>query len=656
MATPPEKIGRYEVIELIGKGAMGVVYKARDPNIDRVVAIKAVKTSEILDTPEGEELIQRFKREVQTAGTLTHANIVTIYDGGTDGELHWIAMEYVDGPNLEQINSDRIVLPLHDILAIFVKVCSAVDFAHRRGIIHRDLKPANIMLTQDWEPKIADFGIARVSSSTMTRTGIILGTPSYMSPEQITGQQLDTRSDIFSLGIVLYELITGERPFLGDNPTTIMYKIVHSEPLEPATVNLTLPKGLSAIVMKALAKSPKDRYQTAGRVASDLINLVKNTPELSASTSRLDMPTAILSTGEISDSFDRYQSVTAPRAGKRRAPVLLMVFLLVVIVGVVVGGVYLLSQSGGSGGGAGPLPATAIEGEAAAQEVTKLIGIAGPEGAAIYVDGELRQETLPAQIGITRPAGARITLRLESGCLEAEEVVEFEDGEDFQWDGQMRPRSGEFRVTSEPEGAVIRIGGEERGRTPATLEIECGAEVALVASGYRSAGRTLSAGDFESGEPLVFTLERIPTGTVSFVLPQVFEGQIRERFRLAVLRENGSTLRRDARSVQLPVGTHRLRLVNPELFLNWTTPPIEVREGRTQAVTVPMGILRVFARPMDCEVVVNGNRLGRVLPIQGRPVAAGTYRITFIWGDVERTETVEVRSGEAAVARGIQRP
>ena len=483
MATSPEKIGRYEVIELIGKGAMGVVYKARDPNIDRVVAIKAVKTSEILDTPEGEELIQRFKREVQTAGTLTHANIVTIYDGGRDSELHWIAMEYVDGPNLEQINKDRIVLPLHDILAIFVKVCSAVDFAHRRGIIHRDLKPANIMLTQDWEPKIADFGIARVSSSTKTRTGIILGTPSYMSPEQITGQQLDTRSDIFSLGIVLYELITGERPFLGDNPTTIMYKIVHSDPLEPTTVNLTLPKGLSDIVMKALAKNPQDRYQTAGKMAGDLIDLVKNTPELSASTSRLDMPTAILSTGEISNSFDRYQPVAAPGTSKRRKPVLLMLFLLAVIVGVVVGGAYLLSQSGGSGGGRGPQPAAAVVGEVATQEVTKLISIVGPEGAEIYVDGELREETAPAEIGITRPAGARVSLRLESDCQEAEEVVEFEDDEGFQWTGQMRPRSGEFSITSEPEGAVIRIGGEERGRTPATLEVECGAEVVLAASG-----------------------------------------------------------------------------------------------------------------------------------------------------------------------------
>ena len=641
MGDIPETIGRFEIIDIVGKGAMGIVYRARDPNIDRTIAIKTIKTAEIEDAADGEELIQRFRREVQTAGILTHSNIVTIYDVGQKDDLHWIAMEFVDGPSLAKIIEDRVVLPLQDVLAIFVKICSAVDFAHKRGIIHRDLKPANILLTEDWEPKIADFGIARVSSSTMTRTGVILGTPSYMSPEQITGQSIDGRSDIFALGIILYELVTGERPFMGENPTTIMYKIVHSDPLDPNAVNLALPKGLSDIVMKALAKNPQERYQTAGQMANDLVSLVRSSPEFAVATSRLDMPTAAIGSAEISTAFDRYQSVEAPGRAKGRSPLLWIVISIIVLAGVIGGGLYFLSQGGLGGGILSGGGSSVAGGEAPVPTLTKKITVnSEPEGASISVDGEQQVGLTPAAITISKPKGSVVAIVVEKDCLGAEAQITVEDEEPLEQTFVLETQHREISIASTPEGADIRVDGEQLGKTPAQLDIECGKEyqLQLAASGYRSANLTLN---WES-EPVNATLERLSPGTIA----------LQGSYPVAIYRGR-SRLAAGTNSVSLQPGTYNLRLVNSEYFLDMNIT-IEVREGQRHQAQLPgLGSLWVFANPPDAEIVIDGQNLGQVLPIRDKPIAAGTHEIKFVWQNGEKTQRFEVKAGERSQVREV---
>jgi serine/threonine protein kinase/tetratricopeptide (TPR) repeat protein len=258
------KLGRYEVLSELGKGAMGVVYLAKDPVIGRMVAIKTIRASNIgEDDAESREFRERFVREAQTAGILSHPNIVTIHDIGEDPDTQtsFIAMEYIEGKNLKMLLAEKARLSSDQIADIIAQVGEAIDYAHRKGIIHRDIKPANIIITTDEKVKITDFGIAKVASSNLTTTGQFLGTPNYMSPEQVSGAPVDGRSDIFSLGVVLYELLTGRKPFQGDNLTAISYKIVHEDFTPPAELSPDVPPEFNPIVARAMAKDPWNRYQ-----------------------------------------------------------------------------------------------------------------------------------------------------------------------------------------------------------------------------------------------------------------------------------------------------------------------------------------------------------------------------------------------------------
>jgi serine/threonine protein kinase len=258
------RLGRYEVLSELGKGAMGVVYLAKDPSIGRLVAIKTIRVAPPgEDDSESKEFRQRFTREAQTAGVLSHPNIVTIYDVGDDVEsaVSFIAMEYIEGKSLKTLLAEKTEFAPDQVADIVGQVAEALDYAHRKGIIHRDIKPANIMITTDGKVKITDFGIAKVASSNLTTTGQFLGTPNYMSPEQVTGAPVDGRSDVFSLGVVLYEMLAKKKPFAGENLTTISYKIVHEnfQPLGDVAGNV--PEEFDRILARALAKDPWNRYQ-----------------------------------------------------------------------------------------------------------------------------------------------------------------------------------------------------------------------------------------------------------------------------------------------------------------------------------------------------------------------------------------------------------
>jgi serine/threonine-protein kinase len=266
----PAKIGKYEIVREIGKGAMGLVYEGRDPHIGRKVAIKTIRFDSLSDHASQTEMQKRFMREAQSAGNLHHPQIVTIYEVGEDQGLLYIAMEYIEGQSLAQLLSAKVKFIPEDAAALVGQVAEALDYAHRRSVIHRDVKPANILVDADGRPRLVDFGIAHLPTSTITHTGMAMGTPSYMAPEQIAGQKVDGRADVFSLGVILYELLTLEKPFPGDNMTTIIYKIVHENPRPPRELNHNLPEKLAAVVEKALAKNPAARFQTAGEFVQAL--------------------------------------------------------------------------------------------------------------------------------------------------------------------------------------------------------------------------------------------------------------------------------------------------------------------------------------------------------------------------------------------------
>jgi serine/threonine protein kinase len=263
-------LGRYEIIEELGRGSMGIVYKAKDPLIERLVAIKSINLHG-LDKEQREEYETRFFQEAKAVGRLNHPNIVTIYDLGESGEVAYIAMELLEGRELVKVIGDRQQLPIDETLNIAIQVVDGLAFAHQHGIVHRDIKPSNIMVLSDNHVKIADFGIAQMDSSlSRTKTGMIMGSPSYMSPEQVMDTDIDFRSDIFSFGIVLYQLLTGRRPFSGNNISSIMYQVVNSVPPNPSSLNADVPGRLDMIVSTCLEKNPKDRYQSTNELADEL--------------------------------------------------------------------------------------------------------------------------------------------------------------------------------------------------------------------------------------------------------------------------------------------------------------------------------------------------------------------------------------------------
>src|SRR6202045_2570912 len=266
------KAGRYEIIGELGRGAMGVVYKAMDPVIGRTVAVKTIRLSEQGTGLSRPELIGRFQTEARAAGLLAHPNIVVVFDAGEEDGLFYITMEYVEGRSLQSMIDAHQPFPVSRVLKIMEQVCSALDFAHQHNVVHRDIKPANLMLTPDDVIKITDFGTAKILQFGTAQTAHVMGTPSYMSPEQVKGKPVDGRSDIFSLGVILYELMTGEKPFPGQNITTVIYKIINEDPISPRSLDSSIHPGLSAVITRALAKEPSARYQTC----QELLDALKN--------------------------------------------------------------------------------------------------------------------------------------------------------------------------------------------------------------------------------------------------------------------------------------------------------------------------------------------------------------------------------------------
>ncbi|MBI2069408.1 MAG: CHASE2 domain-containing protein [Elusimicrobia bacterium] len=289
-------LGRYEIEKELGKGAMGIVYLGRDPKINRQVAIKTMRFEEDMDEASMKAVKERFFREAQSAGNLSHPNIIKIFDAGEEQDVSYIAMELLEGDDLKKNANKANLLPLPKAVEYAMQVADALGYAHKQGVIHRDIKPANIMLLKDGSIRVTDFGIARIMASSQTATGTVLGTPSYMSPEQIAGKKVDGRSDLFSLGIVLFEMLTGEKPWKGgDSIGTLLFQIANDPPPDPKSIRQDLPEGLTTIIDKALKKNPDERYQTGTDMAADLRAFLEgkvNTPKPAAPAAAPAPPTA----------------------------------------------------------------------------------------------------------------------------------------------------------------------------------------------------------------------------------------------------------------------------------------------------------------------------------------------------------------------------
>jgi serine/threonine protein kinase len=284
---PPHCLGRYQIEAEIGRGAMGVVYRARDPKIDRPVAIKTISLAG--QEPEDEqEYRERFLQEARAAGRLSHPGIVTVFDAGEDPETHepYLVMELVAGEPLSKIMPGPTrKLPLHTTLQFAHEIAEALQYAHSRGVIHRDIKPANILVTAEGRAKIADFGVARLNHTVTTRSGQIFGSPAYMAPEQLSGGEADARSDLFSLGVMLYSMITGFRPFQGNSAETVCFKVMNVEPVPVTSLQAELQPELDRIVSRAIAKEPGQRYQSGAEMASAIQAFLRSDEAMAEATS-----------------------------------------------------------------------------------------------------------------------------------------------------------------------------------------------------------------------------------------------------------------------------------------------------------------------------------------------------------------------------------
>jgi hypothetical protein len=423
VTSNPEKIGRYQILERVGKGGMGVLYRGIDPVLDREVAIKLMLMDFSEDT---EQMRPRFYREAQAAAKLQHSNIVTIFEFAEDHNTPYIVMEFLRGSSLASRLTSPLPLTLDDKLNVVAQLCSALNYAHEQGVVHRDIKPANIFILPDGTAKLLDFGVAKLTTSTLTRQGDVLGSASYMSPEQVSGSEtVDGRSDIFSVGVMLYEMLAGRKPFAGEGPTATIVKILREDPPSLNQVAPGLPPQLVAAVDKALAKDPADRFATAGEFARELQWIRRSLDVATAGAPGLDetrfaTPTQMF---ELQKQLDLPTPPLPPvkeSGGKKWIVPAGVAAVLLIGAAVVFGGKFLRAGSESSGSpaveasAAGGVPAAKAGADAASAATTTLQIDSVPAGAAIAVNGRPTNRVTPAAVAFTGPGPHNLRLSKRS--------------------------------------------------------------------------------------------------------------------------------------------------------------------------------------------------------------------------------------------------
>lgn len=627
-AKHPPRFGRYEVEGVLGKGAMGVVYLASDPAIDRKVAIKVLHAQANLDDDERAAVRERFEREARSAGTLSHPYVVTVYDVGEEDGHAYLAMEFVDGSSLDSRISSELDFTLEQVAEVIDKTAAALDYAHARRIVHRDIKPGNILLTPAGEPKVTDFGVAKLTNLDMTTTGTIVGTPKYMAPEQIMGKQVGPATDQWALAVVAFEMLTGGLPFEGDNPTTMMYHVVHDDPPAPRSLNAELPQAIDSVLLRALSKKPENRYPSCTEFAHALRKGLRAVlDDLSDQETKLhDLSggsTAILEAGDLVDLElgsaglgEHAPAAARPRAENRRGVGTWVALAAVVTALSAVGWAYLRNA-----------PASTPDWTGTVQVASE------PPGVEVWVDGVDSGLVTPASVPLRGAEGDKVGLELRHGT-ETLAATEVELGEGLQpWRAVLGSRPRRFSIVSEPAGAEVSVDGEAVGRAgEVTLELEPERtyELRIELEGYLESIRSVGLDDLSAEEAATGTLafsltERPPSGTVRLVAeyPVTIEA--------AGIRQTGPTVR-------LPAGSHEAVLSAPQVFYRGRRT-IEVRTGESVDVDLPPAVpITVAATPSNCQVTIDGREIGFV-PVQVR-VAVGRHTFGFRWQGIE--EVVEV--------------
>ena len=670
-----EKIGRYKVEAELGKGAMGVVYKATDPTIGRTVALKTTRVD--VHGMESDETLKRFQAEARNAGVLNHPNIITIYDAGDQEGTFYIAMEFIEGQTLQDALRERVP-PVEKVIDIIKQVCAGLDFAHAKGVIHRDIKPANIMIEPNGTVKIMDFGIAKGLGSGLTSTGQVVGTPNYMSPEQVKGRKLDGRSDLFSLGVVLYEMLTGERPFTGENVTTIIYKIVNEQPPAPRDLDVTVHPGLSAAVMKALAKNPDQRYQSGAEFTRDLENYKNYGADASAtvvlSTAELQAPpasakvragsgTMAMATGAAAAPAPKMDSTVAvghraPMPHPLPAPKKPIAGIAIAVLAVVVaaGGYVGLKLKSKAAAKPQPAPAVAVappQQPAAAPETPKAEEKkpeaapeppkeeAKAEAAPVPTVGELRITSTPAGAAFTldglsaaryvtpftatklKPGSHSIVIT-KDGYKPESKKVEVVAGKRASVSAALLATVGFINVSSNPSGAIVAIDGKATGQlTPAKLTVEPGQhKIVVFKEGFK---RQESTAEIGAGQtlPADFTLQ--PNAAA-----QSQQRQQPGQRATNVPTPNAAAANQAAQNNPQPSG------------------PSPFRKLRRLFGGEDKGFLEVRTRPKGAEILVNGHLAPQQTPARVS-VPVGKYKITVrMQGYKAITREIDVQKGQVA--------
>ena len=657
-----KRVGKYLVTGRIGRGGMGMVYRGYDEVLEREVAVKTLTTEGTLD----EESRRRFEIEAKAAAKLQHPNIVTVFELGEDRGVPFIAMELLPGVDLEALLRSGEPMLVQERLETMIQVCRGLAYAHEHRVIHRDVKPSNIRILDDGTAKIMDFGIAKLGATQVTKSGMMVGTIHYMSPEQILAKPLDGRSDVFSLGVILYELLEGRRPFTGDAATEILYKIVHG-PTPPITADLG-PSGtrLQTIVETALAKDPDARYAGANRLADDLGEVLMAhtravstaiTPETAEAVSA---SRRLLKEGHIEESLRRLKELTEKTPGSlevRRAlrsatremqrrhrppdaepddfPELAATLQVPPTRREEAETVLQPTLLRSPAPEAVPAPSGRLSAGPAAEPARTLAWA----GAAALVAALGAGAFLLTRVGTPPPVPSRppATTGQAAAALSAVPVPAAVES--------AAAALTSLKVVSEPPGATVALDGRRLdGATPMTLQIDARADHTLTvgAEGHAPAEVRLSPGRIPP-EVRVTLQPAGPSGRV----------QVSSFYPLDVLWK-GKVLAKAQPSPQfpLPAGRQTVTLVSSTYFLKLDVP-VQVRGGAVAAVDAPpLGKLNVRANPDNCEVFIDG-RFVDYPPILDRAVAAGDHTVAFKWPDgTRREEAVQVSRGAHAYVMG----
>jgi serine/threonine protein kinase len=588
-----DRIGRYKIVRELGRGAMGVVYHAIDPNIGRPVAIKTIQLSGARKPEEQERLRERLFREARSAGMLSHPGIVTIYDVEQQGEVAYIAMEYVDGPTLDQLLSDQPPLAPDKLFSILAQTAAALDYAHQKGIVHRDIKPANIMIARDGTTKITDFGIAKFTASDqLTMTGSIVGTPHYMSPEQVQGHTVDGRSDQFSLAVIAYEALTGEKPYTGEHLTTVVYKIVTEEPVALRRLNPSLGGAIEGAVAKALAKKPDARYRNCQEFVDTLEKACAaskgwklmprggslNEPTV-AEPPTLKKPPAVTLPKAVRPQRLGDTTVTSQRSGGKKGG--LLTFLLAVLVA---GGLLaLIGLQGGSWLGTSKQPPT--------------------EEAKAVKPPEVPQTAQPAQTAPTTPQPAA--------------------------PAPAEARPPEPKSEQPPVEPPVRKPAEAPARKPESAAARTDKPSALSPSASQPAHRAPERAPERAAEAVqAVTVISSPAGAS------------------ATLDGRPDAVCTTPCTLDAAPGRHNISLVLGGYQVE--RREFDVGSGPLELPAVvlraPGGTLMLSSVPGGANVLINGRAIGKTTPAQIQ-LPLGSYKVTVEHEGRQATHTVDVRNG-----------